>query len=178
MRIEETKLEGCFELTPEVHKDERGIFVKTFHKDTFAEKGLETHFAEEYYSVSRQRVLRGLHFQTPPMDHVKLVYCVLGKVTDVVLDLRKQSQTYGKFETFELDADKHNMIYIPKGMAHGFYVLSESATLLYKVTTIYSSSNDSGVLWNSAGVPWPDDNPIMSERDKGFARLEDFDTPF
>jgi len=178
MKVIETKLPGCYELEPNVFKDERGLFVKTFHEEIFKERGLATEFAEEYYSFSHKGVLRGLHFQTPPMDHAKMVYCVSGKVKDVVLDLRVGSPTYGKYELFDLNSDKCNIIYIPTGMAHGFYVDSESALLMYKVTTIYSPENDSGILWSSAGIPWGDDTPIISNRDAGFPSLADFKSPF
>lgn len=167
-KIAKTTLHGCFELTPSVHKDERGIFVKTFHCEEFKEHGLETDFKEEYYSVSRKNVLRGLHFQRPPHDHVKLVYCVCGEVFDAVLDLRKNSPTYGKYAAFEISAAKGNMLYVPKGLAHGFYALSDGAVMMYKVSTVYSPMHDSGILWNSVGIPWPTDRPIISRRDSLF----------
>lgn len=156
----------------------RGRFVKVFHKQTFAEKGLETHFAEEYYSISHKNVIRGLHFQLPPMDHVKMVYCVQGEVLDVVLDLRVGSPTYGEHVLFELSAAKANSIYIPKGMAHGFCAVSELAILVYKVGTIYSPNHDAGVLWNSAGIAWPTKQPILSARDQSFPTLDKFISPF
>jgi len=178
IEIKQTEIPGCFEIFPKVFRDERGVFVKTFHEDVLRERGLETRFAEEYYSFSHKRVLRGLHFQLPPKDHVKLVYCVSGKVLDAVVDLRVGSPTYGEFETFELSSEKANMIYIPKGLAHGFYVLSESAIMMYKVTTVYSPEHDTGILWNSVGIPWPDLNPIISKRDSEFKSFRDFKSPF
>ncbi len=143
--LKNSKIPGCFEITPQIFKDERGMFVKTFHKDVFKEHGLETGFVEEYYSFSCKGVLRGLHFQLPPKDHVKLVYCVSGEVLDAVVDLRVGSPTYGQFELFEVSAEKANMIYIPKGLAHGFYVESENAIMMYKVTTVYSPDHDTGL---------------------------------
>lgn len=176
--IKQTKIPGCYEMLPKVIRDERGIFIKTFHQDVFKENGLETYFAEEYYSFSQQGVLRGLHFQLLPMDHVKLVYCVSGKVFDAVVDLRIGSPTYGRSETFELSAEKANMLYIPKGLAHGFYVISENAIMMYKVTTIYSTEHDTGILWNSVDVPWPDNKPVISQRDSRFISFADFKSPF
>ena len=120
MQISETNIHGCYEITPSVFKDERGSFVKTFHQDIFSSHKLETKFAEEYYSVSDRNVLRGLHFQLPPQEHTKIAYCVQGQVIDAVVDLRVGSSTYGKFETFDLSAQKANLIYIPPGLAHGF----------------------------------------------------------
>jgi dTDP-4-dehydrorhamnose 3,5-epimerase len=176
--LKKTLIPGCYELQPNVFRDERGLFVKTFHEDVFKENGLETHFAEEYYSFSHKRVLRGLHFQLPPMEHVKLVYCVYGRVLDTVVDLRVGSPAYGDFETFELSDEQANMVYIPKGLAHGFYVLSESAIVMYKVTTVYSPEHDTGILWNSADIPWPDEGPIVSKRDSEFIACKNFNSPF
>lgn len=178
INLKPSKILGCFEIIPETFKDERGTFVKTFHESVFKENRLEINYPEEYYSFSHKRVLRGLHFQLPPMDHIKLVYCVLGKVFDVVVDLRVGSPTYGQFETFELSSEKANMIYIPKGLAHGFYVLSESAIMVYRVTTVYSPEHDTGILWNSVGIPWPDEKPIISKRDSEFKPFKDFKSPF
>lgn len=173
-----TELEGCYELQPIVHKDSRGSFVKTFHWDEFKALGLPTEFKEEYHSVSSKGVLRGLHFQLPPADHEKLVYCVEGKVLDVAVDLRKSSATYGRYHLFELDSERGNMAYLPKGMAHGFYTLSDTATMMYKVTSEYAPESDAGILWNSVGIPWGTESPIMSDRDQTFPRLEEFCSPF
>ncbi|MBE9224570.1 dTDP-4-dehydrorhamnose 3,5-epimerase [Phormidium sp. LEGE 05292] len=178
MNIQPTSLPGCYEIQPNIFEDDRGKFVKIFHQEVFAEYKLETHFAEEYYSVSHQRVLRGLHFQLPPYEHTKLVYCVVGQVMDAVVDLRVGSPTYGKYATFELSAQKANLIYIPPGFAHGFYVLSDRAVLIYKVTTVYSREHDAGILWNSVGIPWSDKQPIISARDSSFVTFADFLTPF
>lgn len=107
-----------------------------------------------------------------------MVYCVYGKVFDVVVDLRVGSPTFGEFETFELSAEKANMIYIPRGLAHGFYVLSEHAIMMYKVSTVYSPEHDTGILWNSVGIPLRDENPFISKRDSEFLPLKDFKSPF
>lgn len=176
--LKPSKLAGCFELQPKVFDDVRGRFVKVFHEQAFAAQGLETNFTEEYYSVSHRNVIRGLHFQLPPMDHVKLVYCVQGEVLDAVVDLRVGSPTYGQYALFELDETKANSIYIPKGMAHGFCARSNQAIMVYKVSTIYSSAHDAGVLWNSADIPWALEQPIISDRDNNFPALTDFVSPF
>lgn len=178
MCINKTNIPGCLEIVPKVFRDERGVFVKIFHNEKFLEHNLEAHFNEEYYSVSCNRVLRGLHFQKPPMEHVKLVYCVFGNVIDAVVDLRIGSPTFGQFETFELSAAKANIIYIPAGLAHGFYVKSQNAILIYKVSTVYASEYDSGILWNSVGIPWPDASPIISSRDRQFLPFSTFESPF
>lgn len=178
IKINETSIPGCFELIPNVFKDERGIFIKTFHEDVFAENGLNIHYAEEYYSFSYRGVLRGLHFQTPPFDHFKLVYCSQGEVMDAVVDLRIGSPTYGKYQTFMVSAEKGNMIYIPPGLAHGFLVVSHSAIMMYKVSTVYVKESDTGILWNSIGIPWPEEKPIISVRDSNFLPFSDFKSPF
>lgn len=179
MKIEPTIIPGCFEIIPSVFIDDRGRFVKTFHRGLFAEKGLEVEWFEEYFSTSRQRVLRGLHFQLPPHDHVKLVYCASGEVLDIVLDLRAGSPTFGAHAMFRLDSEAAHMVYIPQGCAHGFYTLTDQATMMYKVSTLYAPNHDAGLLWNSAGIPWPDPAPIISVRDKTFPTFAEFTTnPF
>jgi dTDP-4-dehydrorhamnose 3,5-epimerase len=162
----ETIIPGCFELIPRKMGDARGCFVKTFNRDAFEENGLERDWHEEYYSVSRKGVLRGLHFQLPPHDHVKLVYCTAGEVLDAVVDLRVGSPMFGKHILVRLNAITTKMVYIPKGCAHGFYTVSDTATMVYKVSTVYAPAHDAGLLWDSVGIPWPDGNPIMSDRDK------------
>jgi dTDP-4-dehydrorhamnose 3,5-epimerase len=179
MKIQPTAIPGCFEIIPNVFTDDRGSFVKTFHRELFEQQGLEVEWREEYYSTSRKGVLRGLHFQLPPHDHAKLVYCTVGEVLDVVLDLRVGSPAYGTHEMRLINGTNAHMIYIPKGCAHGFYTVSEQVTMMYKVSTVYAPAHDAGVLWSSAGIPWPDDAPIMSERDKAFPMFAEFTTnPF
>ncbi len=178
MKIAETSIPGCYEIIPKIFRDNRGAFVKTFQEKIFLENGLVTNFAEEFHSTSHQGVLRGLHFQTPPFDHTKIVYCVSGEIFDAVVDLRIGSPTYGKHSVFNISAGKGNILYIPAGLAHGFYVLSLSATVVYKVTTEHSQECDKGILWNSAGITWPDDDPVLSMRDKEFPLFKNFRSPF
>lgn len=178
MQINKSRLVDCYEITPHIFTDKRGTFVKTIHQDIFAENKLETRFVEQYYSVSYHGVLRGLHFQIPPKDHVKLVYCLVGEIFDVVVDLRKGSSTYGQFEFFDICAVKKNMIYIPAGMAHGFYVKSDSAIVVCNLSKVYSAEHDSGIRWDSVGIPWPDLSPILSEKDIKLTAFSDFLSPF
>jgi dTDP-4-dehydrorhamnose 3,5-epimerase len=149
-----------------------------FHADFFGGYGLETGFAEAYSSLSHERVLRGLHFQNPPHDYAKLVTCLVGRVFDVALDLRRGSPKYGGHATFELSGEKGNVLYIPRGLAHGFYVEEGPATMMYMVTTRHAPEADAGIAWDSAGISWPEGDPVISDRDGGFHRLEDFDSPF
>ncbi len=173
-----TPLSGCYEIKPRVLNDERGRFVKFFHRPEFQKLGFESNFQEEYYSVSHAGVIRGLHFQRPEMDHAKLVFCVTGSVFDVAVDLRLNSPTYGKVHSLELSDSAANCLYIPKGFAHGFAVPSGEATMFYKVSTIYSPEHDDGILWNSVDIAWPINEPILSSRDSAFTPLNKFVSPF
>lgn len=178
MELINTPIEGCYELQPRIFEDSRGKLVKTYHEDTYKSYGLATDFTEEYYSVSYKNVLRGLHFQLPPHDHVKCVTCIEGKIFDVVVDLRKNSATYKKYFALELDAEKGNMLYIPKGLAHGFYVMSDKAIFLNRTTVIFKPESDTGIHWDSCGIDWLDKNPIISEKDANMMQLDEFKSPF
>lgn len=178
MKISETGIPGCFLLDAPVFSDARGVFVKTFIKNTFAAQGFAYEFAEEYFTLSKKNVLRGLHFQTPPYDHAKVVSCLYGTVLDVFLDIRAGSPTFGHHELIKLDGKSGRILYLPEGVAHGFLALSDDALMSYKVTTDYSQSNDTGILWNSAGIPWPCEHPTVSDRDSQFKPLAEFESPF
>ena len=178
MKILKTPIKGCFELHPKVFQDTRGRLVKTYHEEVFASNGLATDFTEEYYSVSNQSVLRGLHFQLPPNDHVKCVTCLSGRIFDVVVDLRKNSSTFKQYYSLKLDSDIGNMLYIPEGLAHGFYVISDQAIFLNRSNVVYKPESDSGIRWDSCGIIWPNDDPVLSEKDKQMIKLDDFISPF
>ena len=165
-------------LRASVRPDPRGQFVKTFHAEFFAEHGLALEFREQYYSISQIGVLRGLHFQVPPADHAKLVFCTAGAVLDVTLDLRRGSPAYGSHVALDLSAENAAQIYIPPGCAHGFCVTEGPATLVYATTTVYAPEFDAGVLWNSAGIEWPIEAPLLSKRDAGLPPLSNFASPF
>jgi len=172
------EIEGAFELILPYSEDERGDFVKVLHADNFYENGLQYDFKESYYSTSNQNVIRGMHFQIPPNDHAKLVYAIHGEVTDVLLDLRTSSPTYLKYCSLSLGKDKHNAVYIPNGVAHGFAVRSKMAVLVYLTTTVYNKNSDTGILWNSFDFDWGIEQPIISDRDLGFLSLNEFNSPF
>lgn len=176
--LRECAIAGCYEIRPKVFTDLRGEFVKMFQSEAFAKLGLESAFSEEFYTTSQRNVIRGLHFQAPPMDQAKIVYCVSGRVLDVVVDLRVGSPTYGDFVQFELTAAKPSCIYIPKGLAHGFCVLDAPATLIYKVSRSYAAECDDGIAWNSVGIQWPVGDPILSERDRHLTPLANYVSPF
>lgn len=176
--VRPTIIPGVSEIRCRQFRDQRGNFAKTFHVDAFNAHGLATDFREEFYSVSHRRVLRGMHFQMPPHEVTKLVFVVQGAIMDVVIDLRVGSPAFGRHVKISLDATIANMVYVPAGMAHGYYVLSESATVVYKMTGTYAPSADTGIAWNSAGIAWPDSSPIISRRDAELASLEAFRSPF
>jgi len=178
MEFIHTTLQGCYQVRPFYAQDERGFFVKTFHTERFSAIGLPTEWQEEYYSSSRKGVIRGMHFQTPPHDHEKLVYCIQGRALDVVLDLRKDSPTFGRHFAVELDAACGHGVMIPKGMAHGFLALTDNVLMTYKVTSVYAPENDAGIRWDSFGFNWGVEQPTVSVRDSIHPIFANFDTPF
>jgi dTDP-4-dehydrorhamnose 3,5-epimerase len=178
MNIIPGTLDGIRIIEPDTFPDDRGGLTKIFHKAVFAEHGMNTTFEESYYSTSKKDVIRGMHFQIPPHDHIKLVYVPQGKIMDVVVDIRKGSPTYGKFETFELSAENHKMIYIPSGFAHGFVSLEDDSQVVYLQSTMRSADHEGGISYDSFGVDWNVENPIVSKRDQTFQKLADYQTPF
>lgn len=178
MLITPTLLDGVFEIENKVFEDFRGKFVKTFHDDTFRSNGLECDFKESFYSVSKKGVLRGMHFQTTPHDHAKLVYVTSGKILDVAVDIRKGSETFGKYFATTLSNDNAKALYMAKGFAHGFLTLSDTATVVYLTTTVHSPEHDSGIRWDSFGFDWQSsyiDQSLISDRDKLFGSLFNLD---
>ena len=179
MTIIDQPFAGTYLLKPRVFEDNRGDFVKTFHDGLFRELGLEFRPMEEFFSTSHRGVLRGMHFQLPPHDLDKLVYCVRGRVLDVLLDLRKGSATYGQSASAELSRENHHQFYIPSGVAHGFLSLDADSVMVYKTSTVHSPAHDAGVRWDSFGYAWPQlENRILSPRDQNFPALAEFVTPF
>ncbi|MEN8230618.1 MAG: dTDP-4-dehydrorhamnose 3,5-epimerase family protein [Bacteroidota bacterium] len=173
-----TGIEGCFEIRPRVFEDQRGRFVKLFHREFFDELGLQSSYEEQYYSVSPARVIRGLHFQVPPREHVKLVSCIQGSILDVVYDLRTHSKSFGRVFSLQLSSEMGNMLYVPEGLAHGFYVKSESATFLSMNSKKFAPECDRGIRWDSIPFDWPDKDPIVSEKDTNMVSLDAFENPF
>jgi dTDP-4-dehydrorhamnose 3,5-epimerase len=178
VKIEATEIPGCFLMRAGRAQDARGSFVKTFHHDSFAAAGLRTDWREAYTSSSGSGVIRGMHFQLPPADHAKLVFCIAGQVLDVVVDLRRGSPTFGEHRAFRLDEADGAGVYIPTGCAHGFLSLSETSTMDYKVTSVHAPEQDSGIAYDSFGFDWPVDVPTLSDRDRRHPPLAGFETPF
>lgn len=174
----ELSISGLKVISLKRHNDPRGSFVKFWHDDYIRAFGMPGRFAEEFMSVSKKNVIRGMHFQTPPHDHEKVVSCFSGRVLDVMVDLRVGSPTYKKYQTVELSGENPSLVLIPKGLAHGFLALSDEAMMLYKVTTVHAPENDGGIRFDSLGFNWPVTNPIVSDRDSQFVSLEQFQSPF
>jgi dTDP-4-dehydrorhamnose 3,5-epimerase/CDP-3, 6-dideoxy-D-glycero-D-glycero-4-hexulose-5-epimerase len=161
-------------LSNSIFHDDRGYFKKVFSKDTFAGLSLNTDFVELYYSINKKNVIRGMHFQIPPMDHVKLVYVIKGKVHDVCLDLRNNSKTFGKFFDYIFSGDDGNYLYVPKGIAHGFAALEDNTIIHYAQTSCYSKDHDCGIKYDSFGFDWDICDPVVSDRDRSFPDFADF----
>lgn len=178
MFIEAKEIQSVYEIVLPRFEDARGVFVKSFHEPSLLEAKLTFELKESYFSFSKKNVIRGMHFQLPPHDHEKIVFCPQGKIMDVILDIRKNSPTYGKHLTIELSAENHKAVFIPKGCAHGFLSLEDNALTYYLVSSAHHPASDTGILYNSFDCDWQVENPILSERDLDFSRLEDFDSPF
>ena len=182
MNLIKTTLDGLVVLKPIIIKDRRGYFMESYHKKHTNKLIGNVKFVQDNESESSIGVLRGLHFQNPPYAQAKLVRCLKGSVLDVALDLRKDSKTYGCFETTLLSEENKNQLFIPKGFAHGFVVLSETAIFSYKVDNYYNSDSESGILWNDPDlkIDWktPKDEIIISEKDKKLSTFNNFVSPF
>lgn len=178
MRFIQTPIEGLMVFEPTLFTDERGKFVKTYNDDFFRAHGLDITIKESYYSLSAKDVIRGMHFQTPPHDHIKIVYVPNGKIIDVVLDIRKGSPSYGTFFDIELSSENGKILIIPKGLAHGFKSIDDNTNVTYMQTSCYAPENDFGIHYNSFGYDWGVSEPKLSERDASFVFLDSFESPF
>ena len=182
MEVKKTSIDGVLIIEPRIFEDSRGYFFESFSQREFEEKVGPINFVQDNESKSSYGVMRGLHFQRPPFTQSKLVRCVKGAVLDVVVDIRKGSPTYGQHVTVELTEDNHRQFYIPKGFAHGFAVLSETAVFQYKCDEFYHPEADGGIsiLDESLNIDWriPTDKAILSEKDTKHPLLMDFDSPF
>lgn len=182
MKVEQTSIEGLVVIEPEIFYDSRGYFFESYNQNLFIKKLGDFKFVQDNESKSSKGVLRGFHFQKPPFEQAKLVRCIEGEVLDVALDLRKNSSTYGKHEKVILSGDNKKQFFIPRGFAHAFLVLSETAIFSYKVDNIYAPQSDSGIIWNDPSllINWGTDDSklIISEKDKSLGVLKNFESPF
>lgn len=182
MEIVRTEIEGLLIIEPTLFRDGRGYFFESFSEREFVKVAGPVHFVQDNESESSYGVVRGLHFQMPPFSQAKLVRCVRGEVLDVAVDLRKGSPTFGKHASVLLTGGNHRQFFIPKGFAHGFSVLSETALFQYKCDEFYHPEADSGIylLDPSLGIDWkvPEEKMILSERDKRRKALSEAEIPF
>ena len=177
MKIIPTDFNGLYLIENFNQNDVRGGFTKVFTYKLFENFGISFAPKEIYFSISRKDVIRGMHFQLPPEDHAKLIYVVSGTIIDVALDIRKGSNTFGKYYSLKIDTNKNSLL-IPSGFAHGFKSLKDNTIVVYNQTTVYSKEHDTGILWNSFGYDWEVTKPIISERDKKLIPFELLHSPF
>lgn len=177
MELKEQSLNGVYEIALNPIGDHRGFFMRSYDETFFRKNGLVTKWVQENHSFSANKgTLRGLHFQFPPFAETKVVRCVQGEILDVFVDLRKSSPSFGKWGSVILSPAKNNIMYIPKGFAHGFCTLTDNCHVMYKVDNFYSKEHENGLLWNDneLGIEWPIDSPIISEKDSHNLTLKRF----
>jgi dTDP-4-dehydrorhamnose 3,5-epimerase len=162
------RIPDVISITPHLFNDERGYFFENFNHSRFKQDQIDLNFIQENFSKSKKNVIRGLHFQKPPKAQAKLVTAVSGEIFDVAVDLRKNSPTFGKWVSEILSEINHKSLYVPEGFAHGFCVLSEGATVVYKINQEYSPDHEQGIIWNDPDIDisWPISEPIISEKDQ------------
>ena len=180
MKINKTFIEDLLIIEPQLFKDDRGFFYESYNKNNL-DKVNNVVFVQDNESKSYKGVIRGLHFQVPPFEQAKLVRCVSGKIFDVAVDLRTNSKTYGKFFSIELSSENNKQLFVPKGFAHGFQVLSETAIVNYKVDNFYNPKFDSGIIWNDKdlSIDWNLDlKPNLSDKDLKLISFKELKSPF
>lgn len=181
LEIKPLKLAGTFEIIIKKIGDSRGYFMETYSQKLFAEHGLQTNWVQENQSFSEKKhTVRGLHFQLPPFAQAKLVRAIQGEILDVFVDLRKNSPTYGQWDSIQLSEENCRAVYVARGFAHGFCTLTENTIIQYKVDNPYAPEHDSGIRWNDPdiGIDWQADNPILSAKDEKAQFLKNFVSPF
>lgn len=182
MNIIKTEIDGLVIIEPRVFRDQRGYFFEAFSEREFADKVAPVKFVQDNESRSSYGVVRGLHFQKPPFDQAKLVRVVKGRVLDVAVDMRKGSPTYGRYESVELSEDNHRQLFIPRGFAHGFSVLSDEVIFQYKCDNYYAPQSEGAVIWDDPdlAIDWkiPAQDVLLSDKDRRHPRLADLGDVF
>ncbi|MCX6241342.1 MAG: dTDP-4-dehydrorhamnose 3,5-epimerase [Bacteroidetes bacterium] len=180
MEIIKTPLEGLLIIKPDVFEDERGYFFESFNHGKFLKLGLDLKFMQDNESKSKKGVLRGLHFQAPPFAQGKLVRVMRGSVLDVAVDIRRDSPTYGKWESIVLSGQNKWMYWVPEGFAHGFATLEDDTIFFYKCTNIYNKASEGSILWNDSdlNINWGLESPVISDKDKISPKFTEFTSPF
>ena len=180
MKIIKTFIENLLVIEPQLFRDDRGFFYESYNKKKL-DKKIKIVFVQDNESKSIKGVIRGLHFQAPPFEQTKLIRCISGSILDVAVDLRKNSKTYGKSFSIELSSENNKQLFVPKGFAHGFQVLSETAIVNYKVDNFYNPKSDSGIIWNDKdlSIDWNLDlKPILSKKDLKLISFKELKSPF
>ncbi len=168
MIIKERRIKGVFEIQLDSHEDERGFFMRVYDDTIFKKYKIHKKWVQGNHSLSVEKdVIRGMHFQLPPYSEAKLIRVINGKIYDTFIDLRKCSPTFGQWDSINLSADNKKMIYIPRGLAHGFCTLTKNCEILYKMDNYYTPDSESSIRWDDpeVGIDWPVSNPIISEKD-------------
>jgi dTDP-4-dehydrorhamnose 3,5-epimerase len=180
MKITTTPLEGLLIIQPDVFADDRGYFFESYNVEKFLQAGLDLRFMQDNESKSKKGVLRGLHFQAPPFAQGKLVRVMKGAVLDVAVDIRKESPTYGKWESVVLTGDNKLMYWIPAGFAHGFATLEDDTVFFYKCTNVYNKNSEGSIIWNdpALSIDWGISDPIVSGKDEMAPLFRDLLSPF
>ena len=182
INVIDTEIEGVKIIEPKIFGDSRGYFYESYSQRDFEEKVAKVSFVQDNQSFSHYGVLRGLHFQLPPYSQSKLVRVIQGRVMDVAVDIRKGSPTFGRYVTCEMSGENHRQFFIPKGFAHGFVVLSETALFQYKWDEFYHPESEGAIAWNDPdlAIEWPvkAEDIELSEKDKHHPAFKDFDSPF
>ena len=180
MKIEKTSIDGLLIIYPQVFGDDRGYFMEAFNKKKLADFIGNYEFIQDNQSLSQKGVVRGLHFQSPPFDQGKLVRVIKGSVNDVVVDIRKNSSTYGKYFKIKLSESNFKILWVPPGFAHGFETLEEDTIFSYKVTNEYNKESEGSILWNdkTLNIEWETKNPVVSEKDSNSELFKNFNSLF
>ncbi|MDP1621506.1 MAG: dTDP-4-dehydrorhamnose 3,5-epimerase [Bacteroidales bacterium] len=180
MEITKTRLEGLLIIKPDVFEDDRGYFFESFNQEKFLNAGLDLKFLQDNESKSKKGVLRGLHFQAPPFAQGKLVRVIRGSVVDVAVDIRKESPTYGKWDSVVLTGQNKWMYWVPPGFAHGFVTLEDDTIFFYKCTNVYNKASEGSILWNdpNLNINWGVAEPLISEKDQVAPGFGDIGSPF
>lgn len=178
--FEKLSILGLVIITPKIFPDGRGFFLESYKYSDFAENGINEYFTQDNHSRSAKGVLRGLHYQLEPYAQGKLVRCLEGEIFDVAVDIRKSSPTFGKWFSVKLSAENNKMLYIPKGFAHGFVVISDEAEVYYKCTAEYRPSSERGIIWNDSNlnIDWPVKEPVLSEKDSRYPKFREAEYNF
>ncbi len=177
MNISEKKIKGVFEITLTSINDERGFFMRSYDQKIFEYFNIDRKWVQENHSRSEKKgIIRGLHFQYPQFAEAKLIRCTRGAIFDVYVDLRKNSPTFGKWESLEMTEQNRKMLFLPRGIAHGFCTLTEISEVMYKVDNYYNKDHESGIIWKDEDlkINWPTDSPIVSVKDSKLPTLKEF----